>query len=471
MLVYIAGKYRGDVDANIAAARKVAIELWEMGHVAICPHLNTAHFEQDCHVTDGVYLSGDLDILARCDAVVMVPGWQESVGARDEYDFAEYRGIPIYQYPDLPPLHPTEQDSPLQVRGFIDIVMKMYRTHLEKNQDYCLAPGTKVLTGDLLWVPIEEITPGTVLLGFDESASAERQFRRMYRPSVVEDVSRVHLPSYKLMLEDGTQFIASSDHPWLVSQGYTGKWVTTEHLQAQDTYTYPSKLIKVLDTWEPLHDYDNGYLAAALDGEGWLSQRPPVGKNGHKHGKGFVLGFAQRENAMLDRVLSILNKHEIAYRIKDYRKDLTQVIFSKPRRDAIRLLGETRPLRLLANLDLELGMVDLRRRIPVISKEFIGDQDLIALRTSTRTFIANGFATHNSPNNILGPGELGLMTRAWDKISRLMNLLGFHFEIKPESVRYIPPRAPKFESIEDNVRDLAVYSVNWQIYRRDLWGR
>lgn len=32
MLLYVAGKYRGDVDANIAAARKVAAELYKAGH-------------------------------------------------------------------------------------------------------------------------------------------------------------------------------------------------------------------------------------------------------------------------------------------------------------------------------------------------------------------------------------------------------------------------------------------------------
>src|SRR3990167_11533393 len=78
MLVYTAGKYRGDVDKNIDDAKKVAIDLWEMGYVVICPHLNTDHFENDCKVIDDVYLKGDLEIILRCDAMVMIPGWRDS---------------------------------------------------------------------------------------------------------------------------------------------------------------------------------------------------------------------------------------------------------------------------------------------------------------------------------------------------------------------------------------------------------
>lgn len=104
MLVYIAGKYRGDVAANIAAARAVAIELWEAGYTPICPHLNTAFFENDCKVEDEAYLAGDFEIIERCDAVVFLPGWEESSGAVGEYHFAYDKGVSIFFYPNLPPL-------------------------------------------------------------------------------------------------------------------------------------------------------------------------------------------------------------------------------------------------------------------------------------------------------------------------------------------------------------------------------
>lgn len=140
MIVYVAGPYRGkthdEISANIQQAREVSIHLWQMGHTALCPHLNTAHFEDECSCADSDYLDGDLQLLARCDAIVMTPDWERSAGARVERAFAEARKIPVHVYPDLPLVHPTEYNRPQQVRAFIDVVMQMYRVHLDKNADY-----------------------------------------------------------------------------------------------------------------------------------------------------------------------------------------------------------------------------------------------------------------------------------------------------------------------------------------------
>ena len=147
MVVYLAGKYSGDIDANIAAARKVAIDLWERGYAVICPHLNTAHFEVDCKATYDDYITGDLHIISRCDVVVMLPGWKDSKGANLEHAHATEMGIPIYEYPNIPDLHPTEVKCPRQSRAFLREIMKMWRTHLDKNADY--SPANILATGEL----------------------------------------------------------------------------------------------------------------------------------------------------------------------------------------------------------------------------------------------------------------------------------------------------------------------------------
>jgi len=147
MLVYVSGKYTGDVDANIGAARAVAIRLWEMGHAVLCPHLNTQHFEIDCQVTYDQYIEGDLNMVARCDAMVMVNGWEASKGAKIEKEYAEKLGIPIFYENNLPSLHPTEIRCPEQARAFREIVGKMYRVHLDKNTDY--SPANIMATGEI----------------------------------------------------------------------------------------------------------------------------------------------------------------------------------------------------------------------------------------------------------------------------------------------------------------------------------
>ena len=147
MLIYVSGKYTGDVDENILAARSVAIRLWELGHAALCPHLNTAHFEHDCNVGYDQYIEGDLNMIARCDAIVMVNGWEESKGAKIEKEYAEKLVMPVYYENNLPALHPTEIRCPEQVRAFREIVGKMYRVHLDKNSDY--SPANILATGEI----------------------------------------------------------------------------------------------------------------------------------------------------------------------------------------------------------------------------------------------------------------------------------------------------------------------------------
>jgi len=105
MIVYISGKYSGrtkeEVDANIRESEKVAKELWSAGIVALSPHLNTAHFEIE-GVTYDDYIKGDLELLSRCDAILMLKDWMLSEGARKEKEFAKFLGMPIYYYPDTP---------------------------------------------------------------------------------------------------------------------------------------------------------------------------------------------------------------------------------------------------------------------------------------------------------------------------------------------------------------------------------
>ena len=101
-VVYISGKYSGDIDTNIQKAREIAIKLWESGYAVICPHLNSSHMELDCKASYEQFLAGDVEILRRCDAIIMLPEWEQSKGAWIEWKDARARKIPIYLYPDLP---------------------------------------------------------------------------------------------------------------------------------------------------------------------------------------------------------------------------------------------------------------------------------------------------------------------------------------------------------------------------------
>jgi hypothetical protein len=72
-----------------------------------------------------------------------------------------------------------------------------------------------------------------------------------------------------------------------------------------------------------------------------------------------------------------------------------------------------------------------------------------------------------SPQNIKGTGMVGIMTRFWDKTSRLMHLMGFN----TETGEYFAEREAKNETKEDNFIDAANYSIIALIYRAGKWGK
>lgn len=97
-LVYIAGPYRAKTEAevceNIAAARSAAIRIWRTGAVAVCPHLNTAFMGGV--IPDNEFLRGDLELMARCDAVFAMPGHESSKGAANEVRVAKEQEMPVF---------------------------------------------------------------------------------------------------------------------------------------------------------------------------------------------------------------------------------------------------------------------------------------------------------------------------------------------------------------------------------------
>ena len=101
-LVYVAGPYRAAtreaVEQNVAAARHVGRLVARMGMMPVMPTVNTAFFDFDFpgESDDQFWLDGTLELMSRCDAVVMVDGWKLSDGAKVEVIEANRIGIPVY---------------------------------------------------------------------------------------------------------------------------------------------------------------------------------------------------------------------------------------------------------------------------------------------------------------------------------------------------------------------------------------
>ncbi len=96
-VVYVAGPYRGPsewaVKQNVALAESAALAVWALGAACICPHKNTERFGGA--LPDRVWLEGDLELVRRCDALLIVGEWRKSQGTLGEIEEASRNGIPI----------------------------------------------------------------------------------------------------------------------------------------------------------------------------------------------------------------------------------------------------------------------------------------------------------------------------------------------------------------------------------------
>ena len=108
-VIYVAGPYVADsfhdIQINIATASKTALKCWRKGWAVICPHANTAYFHTyfDDDYSAPQIMNHDLELLRRCDAIVMLPGWENSKGSRVEHELAKELGKQVFYGHDAVP--------------------------------------------------------------------------------------------------------------------------------------------------------------------------------------------------------------------------------------------------------------------------------------------------------------------------------------------------------------------------------
>jgi len=97
-LLYIAGPYRGptawDIENNIRRVEEVGIEIARAGAFPVMVHANCRFFQGQG--TDAFWLDGTMELMRRCDAIVLIPGWTVSVGSNNERNEAARLGMPIF---------------------------------------------------------------------------------------------------------------------------------------------------------------------------------------------------------------------------------------------------------------------------------------------------------------------------------------------------------------------------------------
>lgn len=157
--------------------------------------------------------------------------------------------------------------------------------------------------------------------------------RRKLRKATVLRTQRIRLPCYRIGLSNGKFITASNEHPWLVARA-TNKQHTSPEWVSTDSLWVGAKLRKLCD-------------------------------------------------------ISVTSSLTVTNGVAQIRTTNMQ--------STLKLLGNVRLQRLLDKLKLDgmwLPMTD--STVEVTSLEYIGEQEVIGMDTTTKTFIAEGIVTHNS---------------------------------------------------------------------------
>src|SRR5215471_14251774 len=99
-LVYLSGPITAkdgfSVEENVAAALKVYLACIKVGIPAICVHLGAA-FPSAFDVPYETWMCYDFALLDHATHVCMLPRWRSSAGAVREREYAEARGLRVFE--------------------------------------------------------------------------------------------------------------------------------------------------------------------------------------------------------------------------------------------------------------------------------------------------------------------------------------------------------------------------------------
>ena len=280
---------------------------------------------------------------------------------------------------------------------------------------YCPVPETRVLTLDLRWVAAGDLHEGQQLIAFDEIPRAPGG-RRDLSPSHVVAVRREKRACLRLHLSDGTALTAAHDHGWLVktkmgrSKNGGGdaplQWRSSAQISA-----YLDKLRRIrrngnlfmprfFRVWTGGNSYAAGWTAGVYDGEGSLVVRD---RKRLSHRSSYVLNVSQNPGLVLDLIYSRLREDGFGFSVGNRAPPsrCISIDISGGISEIFRALGYYRPARLLEKF---MRLTVACRRLPelrcvhtpeIVSAENVGERDVVVLQTSTSTYFAEGFGSHN----------------------------------------------------------------------------
>ena len=260
---------------------------------------------------------------------------------------------------------------------------------IELYGDYCVVPETKVLTTMLDWVPASALDVGDEIVGFDEELNQGRGKNSKLRPARVERVRRRNMVCYRILTDRGETTV-SANHRMVAkhrSQG-TREWRYAEDIRVGDALQWFGA------PWEREDSRDAGYAAGFFDGEGWID--------------GTRICAGQLPGAAWNTVQGVLDRSGVDYTVRTPSKSsgVVSLAIKGGLYDSLKFLGRVRPQRLFNDSEKMWCGRDGVKKGPnvtpganiarVLEVECVGETEVVAFSTDTKTYISDGFFSHNS---------------------------------------------------------------------------
>lgn len=262
--------------------------------------------------------------------------------------------------------------------------------HKARQLGACLGKGSRVLMADLSWVPIESVRPGDRVVSLDEEIKGGKGSARKMRTATVTGCCTMTVPTYRVVLDDGTTLTATPHHRFLYkgSRGYS--WCEVRDM------CVGGLIRRVVRPWgEP--SYEDGWFAGILDGEGSVRA---------KRSGGAELTVSQVPGPVLERAAKYLSDHGCDFRTEVDRrepgtsklgpKEVYKLVVNRMG-DMFSLLGSTRPSR-FADMEWwdgkELPNGSIWAKVVHVGPSL--DMPVYDIETTTGTYVAEGLASHNT---------------------------------------------------------------------------
>lgn len=282
--------------------------------------------------------------------------------------------------------------TPVSIEVIAHALSNLCRFTGHTNKFYCVTPDTRILTRDFCWVNAGDLETGDWLWGFDDSAGGHRDWRR-WRASQSKVYGLIERDLYEVVMEDGTVIKCSAEHPFLASAKQAGnqRWITATKLHDDLVDGKSRYLPKFIEPWHLDQSWGAGWLAGILDGEGSLASTAS---------RGASINVAQNPGPVLDEIASQLAARGFSFSAAENKYSAVHhVTLRGGLAEQLRLLGSVRPIRLMEKMIDRLEGREFKRTrglVRIKSIKPIGRGEVVALETSTHTYITEGFGSHNS---------------------------------------------------------------------------